>query len=124
MGVVYHANYLVWMEIGRIELCRQLGVNYSAMESDSGILLVVAEASCAFHHPARYDEEVVVKTSVATASVRMIHFEYEMRSAQTDRKLATGWTKHLFCDRELRRCRLPAQYWTNFGIAQRSGELV
>ena len=124
MGVVYHANYLVWMEIGRVELCRQLGVNYSEMEAEGGVLLVVAEASCRFHYPARYDEEIVVRTRMATASVRLVHFEYEIRSAGADRKLATGSTKHLFCGRDMRPRRLPARYREAFGIAQASAELV
>jgi acyl-CoA thioester hydrolase len=122
MGVVYHANYLVWMEIGRVELCRQLGVSYSSMEAEGGILLVVAEASCRFHYPARYDEEVAIRTRVASVSKRLIRFEYELDSVEPRRRLATGSTKHLFCGRDMRPCSLPAQYWKPFGLTRRPSE--
>ena len=60
MGIVYHANYLVWMEMGRVELCRTIGVRYRDMEEQDGILLTVAEVQCRFLSPARYDDEVVL----------------------------------------------------------------
>src|ERR1700731_4604125 len=78
MGIVYHANYLVWMEIGRVEYCRARGVRYRDMEQDDGILLAVAEASCRYAAPALYDEEVTVRTRVAQATPRMIRFDYEI----------------------------------------------
>ena len=58
MGVVYYANYLIWMEVGRVEFCRAQGIRYRDMEGDDGILLVVAEANCRYLAPARYDDEV------------------------------------------------------------------
>lgn len=120
MGVVYHANYLIWMEIGRVELCRVLGVRYRDMEEQDGILLTVASASCRFLAPARYDDEVVVRTSVARASTRLLEFSYEIADAQTGRPLATGATTHIFCSRELRPCRIPEKYAGAFGIPQKS----
>src|SRR4051812_40836116 len=81
MGVVYHANYLIWMEIGRTEMCRELGFVYSDMEANDGVLLVVAEANCRYLRPARYDEEVVVETALGMASSRMVRFDYGIRSA-------------------------------------------
>jgi acyl-CoA thioester hydrolase len=115
MGVVYHANYVIWMEVGRVELCRSLGLRYRDMEED-GVLLAVAEVSCRFLSPARYDDEVIVKARVAEVSSRMIRFEYEMRVAGEDRILATGFTKHVFCNRELKRTRLPDKYCRLFGL--------
>ena len=56
MGVVYYANYLVWMEVGRVELCKALGFNYGEMERDDGVLLAVAEACCRYLSPARFDD--------------------------------------------------------------------
>jgi acyl-CoA thioester hydrolase len=109
MGVVYHSHYIVWMEVGRVELFRSMGVRYRDMEAD-GILLAVAEVNCRFLSPARYDDEIIVKASVADVSSRMIRFEYEMRGAEDDRKVATGHTKHLFCNRELKRTQLPEKY--------------
>lgn len=117
MGIVYYANYLVWMEIGRVEYCRSIGVQYSAMEREDGILLTVAEANCRYQAPALYDEEVQVLTWLDSAHPRMVTFAYEMRTAD-GRKLATGYTKHVFCGRDLRPTRLPEKYWPQFGITR------
>src|SRR5690349_11109137 len=92
MGIVYYANYLVWMEVGRVELCRARGFNYHDMERDDGILLAVAEANCRYVSPARYDDEVVIRTEVQDANHRIVTFGYEMRVG--DRKVATGSTRH------------------------------
>jgi acyl-CoA thioester hydrolase len=72
MGVVYHANYLIWMEVGRVEYWRAAGLRYRDMEREDGVLLVVAEVNCRYLSAAVYDEEVIVRTSVAEVSPRMI----------------------------------------------------
>jgi acyl-CoA thioester hydrolase len=117
MGVVYYANYLIWMEVGRADYCRALGFRYRDMEETDGILLAVAEANCRYIWPARYDEEVTIRTWIGAASDRIVEFQCEM---WTDRLLASGYTKHLFVDRELRRARLPAKYYELFGIPTRA----
>ena len=117
MGVVYYANYLVWMEVGRVELCKALGFRYRDMELDDGVLLAVVEAHCRYLYPARFDEEVIVATRIASANSRLISFAYEMRLADSDRKLATGSTRHIFCDRGMKPVRLPEKYRAAFGIA-------
>ena len=119
MGVVYYANYLVWMEVGRVELCRALGFNYSDMEREDGVLLAVADACCRYLSPARYDDEVIVKTWIEEANTRMATFGYEMRLAEGDRVVATGQTRHIFVDREMRRARLPQKYHAMFGLGAR-----
>ncbi len=96
MGVVYYANYLIWMELGRAEYCRAAGIRYRDMEADDGVLLAVVEAHCRYLHPARYDEEIAVKTWVAKANLRMVEFQYEIRDAGSGRALASGETKHMF----------------------------
>ncbi len=116
MGVVYYANYLVWMEVGRVEWCKAAGFNYRDMEQEDGVLLAVVEAQCRYLHPARFDDQVIVKTSVKKASSRMVHFGYEMRRAGDGRLLSTGETKHLFCGRDLKPVRLPARYYAQFGL--------
>ena len=116
MGVVYYANYLVWMEIGRVEFCRAAGIRYRDMERDDGILLTVAEAQCRYLAPARYDEEVVIKTWIASAHSRMVRFGYQMREAHLQRVLATGETKHVFCRPDLSPTKLPPKYRPLFGI--------
>jgi acyl-CoA thioester hydrolase len=116
MGVVYYANYLVWMEVGRVEYCRALGFTYRDMEKEDGIGLAVAEANCRYLSPARYDEEVVVRTGVFEASPRMIQFSYEIENSGTGKTLARGFTKHVFVGPNMRPCKLPPKYRTQFGI--------
>jgi acyl-CoA thioester hydrolase len=116
MGVVYYANYLVWMEVGRVELCKACGFNYRDMEQDDGIYLAVAEATCRYRSPARFDDEVIVRTWIEDANTRIVIFHYEMRLAGDDRLLATGSTRHVFVSREMHRVRLPEKYHAMFGI--------
>ncbi|MDE3198739.1 MAG: acyl-CoA thioesterase [Acidobacteriota bacterium] len=114
MGVAYHANYLIWMEVARVDLCRELGFDYSEMERD-GILLAVTESHCRYISPARYDEEISIETSAGDISRRFITFNYELRCG--DRRVATGQTKHIYLGREFRPTRLPDKYARLFGIA-------
>jgi acyl-CoA thioester hydrolase len=116
MGVVYHANYIVWMEVGRVEYFRAKGIRYRDMEEE-GILLVVVEAHCRYHSPARYDEEVAIRTWVEEAGPRMISFGYEITDVATGRHLATGETKHVFCGSDQKPKKLDEKYRASFGIA-------
>ena len=116
MGVVYYANYLVWMELGRAEYCRAAGIRYRDMEVDDGVLLAVVEAHCRYLSPARYDEEIAVKTWITKASRRMVEFGYEISEAQTGRQLASGETKHIFVGAGMRPAKLPEKYLPLFGI--------
>ena len=108
MGVVYYANYLVWMEVARVEYCQAIGFRYKDMEQDDGILLAVAESHCRYLSPARFDDEVTVVTRVPEANRRFVTFEYEMSCDA--RKLATGQTRHIYLSREFRPVRLPDKY--------------
>jgi acyl-CoA thioester hydrolase len=114
MGVVYYANYLVWMEVGRVELCRACGFRYRDMEREDGVLLAVAESNCRYLSPARFDDEVVVRAWIENANRRIVTFAYEMRV--DDRKIATGHTKHIFLGKDFRPTKLPEKYFEMFGI--------
>jgi acyl-CoA thioester hydrolase len=116
MGVVYYANYLVWMEVGRVELCKACGFIYRDMEREDGIYLAVAEAQCQYRHPARYDDEVIVKTWIEKANTRMMTVAYEIRRAEDDRRLATGYTRHVYVSSAMRPTSLPEKYCRMFGI--------
>jgi acyl-CoA thioester hydrolase len=116
MGVVYYANYLVWMEVGRVELCKARGFNYRDMEIDDGIFLAVAESHCRYRSPARFDDDVIIRTSIDAVNTRMVTFGYEMRLAGDGRRLATGSTRHVFCSRAMRPTHLPAKYHALFGF--------
>ncbi|MBV8072025.1 MAG: acyl-CoA thioesterase [Acidobacteriaceae bacterium] len=111
MGVVYHANYLVWMEIGRVELVRARGFNYKELEQTAGLYLAVMEANCRYLFPARYDEEIVVQTSIVKSNLRMVEFAYRIVSVDPKRVLAEGLTKHVWLNREFRPTRLPEAFY-------------
>ena len=103
------------MEVGRVEFCRAQGIRYRDMEETDGVLLVVAEANCRYLAPARYDDEVRIVTTLATATPRMIQFDYELFN-QSGARLAHGFTKHIFCGRDFRPAKLPEKYRHLFGI--------
>lgn len=109
MGVVHHANYLVWMEIGRVELVRARGCNYKELERE-GLFLSVVGANCRYLYPAHYDEEIVIATEIVNANARVVEFGYRIRSGEADKLLAEGSTKHVWLNREWRPTRLPEQY--------------
>ena len=114
MGVVYHANYVVWMEVGRVEFARAAGLPYKELEQ-AGVFMAVTEASCRYLAPALYDDEIEVETRVEKASPRGIAFGYTFWRG--DRKLGEGTTRHLFLNREMKPTRLPAEYHAVFGIS-------
>ncbi len=109
MGVVHHANYLVWMEIGRVELVRARGCNYKDLER-AGLFLSVVGVECRYRYPARYDDQIVIQTRIVSANHRVVEFAYEIRSAEPDKLLAEASTKHVWLNREWRPTRLPEQY--------------
>jgi len=99
MGVVYHSNFLIWFEVGRVELMRSLGFDYKQMESESDTYMVVADVHCRYHHPARYDELLTVRTSILEAKTRTLKFGYELFRQSDQKLLATGHSIHVACTR-------------------------
>lgn len=110
MGVVYYANYYIWMEIGRVELVRAMGIDYCEMEKAEGLLLSVIESWCRYIAPARYDQEILVGTEIADANARLVEFRYSIRDAATNQPLANGMTKHMWLNRDFRPTKLPERY--------------
>jgi acyl-CoA thioester hydrolase len=108
MGVVYHANYLVWFEVGRGEYFRALGQDYGLWE-ERGYLLPASEAYARFHAPARFGDLVTVRTWVEQVRSRALTLSYEVVHAGNHQRLASGWTRHICTDREGRACRLPPE---------------
>ncbi|HXA63560.1 MAG TPA: thioesterase family protein [Bryobacteraceae bacterium] len=121
MGVVYYANYLIWMELGRAEYCRAAGIRYKDMECQDGIRLAVVDAHCRYLHPARYDDEVGVKTWVARANPRMVEFHYQICDCATARELASGETRHIFLGPDMKPVKLPEKYRMLFGVGSGIG---
>ncbi len=110
MGVVYYANYLVWFEIGRSEFCRQHGFEYRDMERGEGLCIIVADARCRYKAPARYDDEIIVKTRLREVRKRVLIFGYEIYRQSDNVLLAEGETTHVIVNREGRPCALPDKY--------------
>ncbi|NUR55951.1 MAG: acyl-CoA thioesterase [Acidobacteria bacterium] len=110
MGVVYYANYLVWFEVARADLLRSLGWTYREMEH-AGISLPVIEAQCEYHRPAKYDDEIEVRTEGRMLSPVRMEFEYKVfrRDDAADVLTASGRTVHAALDPSGRPCRLPAR---------------
>jgi acyl-CoA thioester hydrolase len=111
MGIVYHANYLVWCDMGRTEYIRKLGTSYASLEQ-AGTLLAVAEASLRFHAPARYDEIIRVETSLSDVRSRALTFDYLICHAASGTRLVTARTLLVVLDRNTRPVPLPADVRT------------
>lgn len=116
MGVVHHANYLIWMELARVEWCEAQGFQYKDMEKEEGVFLAVVETSCRYLRPARFDDRIAVRSIVEEANSRVAKFAYEIRRMPDEELLATGFTKHVYVNREMQRSRLPDKYRPLFGV--------
>lgn len=114
MGVVYHGNYFVWFEVGRVELMRALGFEYKLMEKEDDCHIVVVDAKCRYLKPAKYDEVLRVRTRIAETMNRMIRYSYELLRDVDSELLATGETTHVICGSNGRPKLLPAKYRARF----------
>lgn len=101
MGVVYHSNYFIWFEIGRTEFFRQLDLEYKVME-ENNILVPVVDVSCKYKAPAKYDDEIIIKTRCESLKSVKIKFEYEIIRASDEKLLAEGYTVHAFTSSDLK----------------------
>jgi acyl-CoA thioester hydrolase len=110
MGVVYHANYLVWFEVGRVEFMRQRGLNYKQMEMEDGCGIAVVEATVRFKAPARYDDELIVETRVLKARGPVVHFGYKILRGEDGLLLCEGETVHIVVGRDMKRTTMPKKY--------------
>jgi acyl-CoA thioester hydrolase len=117
MGVVYHANYFVWFEVGRVELLRQLGFSYRDMEQNDGCGIAVIDARCRYKAPVRFDDEVVVRTHLKYIRKSVMQFEYELVRADDGTLLAEGDTTHMVVGREMKKVPLPEKYVRAFRSA-------
>jgi len=106
MGVVYHTNYLIWCEVGRTDFIRAQGMSYAEIERH-GVSLAVSELSARFHAPARYDELIRVRTSLADVQSRAITFDYLVQHAESGDRLVTARTMLVSMDRNGRPVSLP-----------------
>jgi acyl-CoA thioester hydrolase len=121
MGVVYYANYFIWFEIGRTDFCRQHGFSYREMETHDGLYIMVAEARCRYKAPARYDDDIQVRTRLREVRNRVLVFAYEVYRQAGEELLAEGETVHVITDREGRPRALPERYRELFVAGVKGG---
>jgi acyl-CoA thioester hydrolase len=121
MGVVYHGNYFTWFEVGRVELCRQLGFEYRQMEIEDDSFIVVAEAQCRYKRSARFDDLLVVRTRLSNSQRRTIRFQYQIVNQVSGELIATRETTHVICDSQGRPKSLPEKYRKYFVAGHNDG---
>jgi len=122
MGVVYHSNHLIWFEVGRVELMRQMGFSYRDMEQDEGRFIAVAEVRCRYRAPVYYDEEVIVRTRLKSVRTSVVVFCYELVRAQDETLLAEGETTHIVTNSSMKVALLPERYLKAFRAAVSNGQ--
>lgn len=109
MGVAYYANYFIWFEVGRSQYCNDRGFSYRDMERETGLFLIVAEASCRYKNPARYEDELIIRTTITELTRRTLRFSYTIERLDTA-AVATGETLHVLINAEGRPSSLPEKY--------------
>jgi len=114
MGVVYHANHFIWFEVGRVELLRKLGFSYREMEQNDHCFIAVVDARCRYKAPARYDDEIIVRTHMKNVRESLVHFGYELVRVSDGSLLAEGETTHIVTDAEMKVCAIPEKYMKVF----------
>lgn len=114
MGVVYHANYLVWFEIGRVDFIRTLGMDYRTMEREDGLGIAVVDVSARYKSPARYDDDLTVETRLLAARGAVIKFGYRIVRAADRAILCEGETVHVVVDKDMQKRSLPEKYAKRF----------
>jgi len=110
MGVVYHANYLVWFEIGRVELMRQQGIDYKRLELEEGCYIAVVEATARYKAPARYDDDLIIETTVRSVRGPIIRFAYRILRVEDSLLLCEGETVHVVIGQDMKRRPMPKKY--------------
>jgi acyl-CoA thioester hydrolase len=110
MGVVYHANYLVWFEVGRVELMRSMGLAYSHLEKEHGVMIAVVGVEVRYRSPARYDDEVAIRTSIAAIRGPVLKMRYRVVRVADEKLLCEGSTTHVVVDRNMSKSALPPEY--------------
>jgi acyl-CoA thioester hydrolase len=114
MGVVYHANYLVWFEVGRVEMIRQMGISYKEMEVEDGCGIAVVDVTARYKVPARYDDELAIRTTVRAVRGSLIRFGYEVVRVEDGVVLCVGETVHVVVGKDMKRRPLPEKYAKRF----------
>jgi acyl-CoA thioester hydrolase len=114
MGVVYHSNYLIWFEVGRVELIRQMGLDYKQMEEEDGCGISVVDVHARYRAPARYDDELVIETRLLAARGAVVKFGYRILRVGDGVLLCEGETMHVCVGKDMKKTCLPPKYAERF----------
>ena len=114
MGVVYHSNYIIWFEVGRVEMLRQLGFTYREMEKEDETHIAVVDVRCRFKAPARYDDVITVRTRLLYVRDSLLHFGYDILRSSDGALLAEGESVHIVVNAQFKRIRLPEKFLSSF----------
>jgi acyl-CoA thioester hydrolase len=117
MGVVYHSNFIVWFEVGRVEMLRQLGFRYRDMEREDDCHIAVADVRVRYKAPARYDDEITIRTRLKNVRDSLLQFGYEIVRVEDGTLLAEGETTHIVVDSKFEKSALPQKYLKAFAKA-------
>ena len=116
MGVVYHSNYLIWFEVGRVEFIRQLGLDYKRMEEEEGCGISVVDVHARYRVPARYDDELVIETRLLAARGSVVKFGYRILRVADGVLLCEGETMHVCVGMDMKKRSLPPKYAERFAL--------
>jgi acyl-CoA thioester hydrolase len=117
MGVVYHSNFIVWFEVGRVELLRQIGFSYREMETHDDCHIAVVDVRCRYKSPAYYDDELIVRTRLKNLRGNLMVFDYDVVRVTDGVTLAEGETTHLVVNSKMEKTVLPDKYVKAFSTA-------
>jgi acyl-CoA thioester hydrolase len=107
MGIVYHANYFIWMEVGRTDYFREIGFPYRQLETEHQLHTPLVDVHCRYFLSAYYDDEILVETQIAQLEKRLIKFHYLIFRENDRQRLAEGESTHLVIDTQRRKASLP-----------------
>jgi acyl-CoA thioester hydrolase len=114
MGIVHHTNHFIWFEVGRVEFLRELGFSYREMEENDGCCIALVDARCRYKAPARYDDELIVRTHLKNVRESLVHFGYELLRVSDGLLLAEGETTHVVTDKDMKKRAIPDKYMRVF----------
>lgn len=117
MGVVYHSNFIVWFEVGRVELLRKLGFRYRDLETEHDCHIAVVDVRCRYKSPAYYDDELTIRTRLKNLRGSLMHFSYEIVRRSDQQLLAEGETAHIVVNAKFEKTTLPEHLQKAFEAA-------
>ncbi len=123
MNVAYHSNYIIWFEVGRVEFMRQLGITYRELEVHDQLHLPVVDVRCRYKAPARYDDELIIRTHIQRLRSSLIQFQYQVLRADDAMLLAEGESTHVAVNAGMEKTPFPEKYMSVFRrVAGRAAE--